>query len=794
MPVTKPRFRLNDLDVVDPAELLSQADQSTSARWRGLINSYRMPRGEEAGRGWFAMTWRDAQHLPLDDVVTLKITYDGDDASASELVISRLYVVQVTSAVSGGDADANLGMSSLVVVEVADGRIFGPLSNANVRVNQRAPEGTFYGQGEKTLSWNDLFQLLWQGLPSAFSVAPNLPGNPPGHPENYVFEGVPGWAAVIKVCRDMGYIVRPDLDGQFQLIDPAKYDVQTDRLLASLDVTHGLYSDNVRQSSRVLIPEQVTCYFPTRKWQHQTGDGAEQVTSADLWRATQPFVVRVPTFGGGEEAFPVSSRTRRITNPGTSLPVWFSVPAEYDPNTGEIENDGELIRIAQQFGKQWLDAQLNGSAAHHRVYSGLHRILPGARVTAVVWRDVGDGLKTEVIQFPRFLRVTGRAGTASLFTEPQWPGVQIAVQSVASTPVGLTRPVQPYHRKVYGTLVEPIKAESTGRLLVHYVEVNDEGKVNWKPAGEDMVVEVIAFNNAGTIPKGTSGEAEYLWQRGGTDGWVFSSGGGSSGGGGATMRFDCVGGGSAVSPVPTGQHFTPTTLQVDKSVFILGVEGDPSAPGSSGDGEVLVTLTMGGGPTNSLLWQGGGGDAPKWTKSPTVAGPFIVGVSGEDDGVLAIEGEGGHVRLYPGPATEQSIKFPDRKQDNKGTTGAPGSHFYIAGKSGQCLQLGWTHEGVGIPSNPTKFSFTGYAGGSCSGEAGCITLEFEHGILVRGSPGATETSFDYQTGDAQCEFEKQDPDDPCEDAGGGGTLGGTAEEASRRRQQRNDLLQDTGEE
>jgi hypothetical protein len=382
------------------------------------VNSLCNPRGREPARGWFLLLRQHLQQLDLNGLLTLTMADDlGNSASVSGLVIAREPAC-ITPSGDAGDPDA------CYLVEVADARwrCHNPYYSIPVtkQYNLRASGwgGQYYAASLKAgspWSWEKMLADLWDAVSGQLGAAPSLPVSPDGIPERYQFLGVSCWLAICQVLDKLGCAVAWNAPaGSYTIAALGAADSATNATLTRAG-NRLLFDRQLRAVVRGRVPAGVRVHFHRIQEHYGTEPATEQDTTQFITDSVYTVDVPGPAgVTGGAEG-------------GTFHPLWDDLPAIYDA-AGSLQNGPALATRAQaRANAYYAMIQGSGGSRLHQVYAGLVKVMPGATLAGVIWRQdlsgLGDpdnpgGLITEVIRTPgTHLRVTDEGQLADILPD-----------------------------------------------------------------------------------------------------------------------------------------------------------------------------------------------------------------------------------------------------------------------------------------------------------------------------------------------------------------------------------------
>ncbi len=333
-------------------------------------NSYWCPVGPRAGLAHLLMFRKDLAALDGTATHTLKM---GDTS------FGPLYLVGSFRLGKGGPEDDN----SVHMVKFADRRILAErmtdsdLKAYNIRsyANKQAYlTGTYKIDVTTPWTWQTLFDDLWGELPS-FGSAPTLPYTPDGTPENFRFIGVNAWDAIHEILTKIGCTTAYDPIGNTFTV------VRLGSVQAFTAQDFILYDASPIESDVTSIPEKIRVYAHT----YYQSYGQERDTElATNWSLAPAAFTDVATSVSGAVA-------------GTLVQLWDDLPRVLDEDNS-LDNTAAIASRAAEVAANWVQDQQ--TERKHRTYQGIGTALPGSQIKAVLWRQWGDGTKTELSNHP----------------------------------------------------------------------------------------------------------------------------------------------------------------------------------------------------------------------------------------------------------------------------------------------------------------------------------------------------------------------------------------------------------
>ncbi|MCC7422526.1 MAG: hypothetical protein IT428_19780 [Planctomycetaceae bacterium] len=381
MSLEVPSWTIDGLRVIEAGTAMEQiagAGGDPSSIY-GRANKFTCPTGKQAGRAWLLMRKEDLDEIRSDDsanprALTLRIT-----SGRLSVSFPNLYFVSAVR-ISGRELQQ---ATDLYLVELADCRIFLAMSFINKTFNVRSTIGgeedyfTASKNGGSPWTWQQMLDHVWGLLPSLAGAAPSLSGGltPAENPERFIFRCMSAWDAYHDIAARLGAAVvyRPTT-ASFFLSDLGT--------ASGGDSGGGLLLEDAEaiDSDRVLIPEKVKVCFPKT---YSVPDEIRQTLSACEVR----------------EYLASTYDSSLTTCPGTFEVLMDDLEALYDFEE-TIQNNSEITARAVERGEAFY-ARRNNNRKKRRVYNGPAAIEPDGAVREVIWRSLGDGTKTEVVNWEK---------------------------------------------------------------------------------------------------------------------------------------------------------------------------------------------------------------------------------------------------------------------------------------------------------------------------------------------------------------------------------------------------------
>lgn len=397
--------------------------------FRGRANSYRCPLGSKPGEGFLLMLGTDVEFLLREFVnQTYRLTIGTTDKSIEMSTFVIRKALRLTPGVSQ-DADA------LFLVEIADGRYLDRQAiSGRLMYNVRWSDGndsdptdpdaflTSSLDSGALWNWDDLladlnpvstpfYTPLWT-IPAIDSVMSDAV------PENLRFQYVPQLDAIEHVLNLAGCTLRYDpINGNHQAVAIGT---------GLLDVTGGVFLENgyggrtlnsISESDRPLVPDAT----PFGGWWTVMNDceavignfvGVETVvvrfparfSTSRVSRTCQYFAVEVDGEALTEEELAAVALKARDGSAVVIDDPMHAFISSADSLTPTASNQTALEERAEEVARNYYRG-IVGHASGRVVISGVithdgdgNAAVPGPMVREMVWRDYGDGLKTEILR------------------------------------------------------------------------------------------------------------------------------------------------------------------------------------------------------------------------------------------------------------------------------------------------------------------------------------------------------------------------------------------------------------
>lgn len=478
MPLYSAFCTLDGLNTSDPLKLAQEIRRLESQgivtgmdpnRFLGKANSFILPRGFEAGRGWAIVTGDRASTLN-QDVATHTLRFKGD----GDITFRKLTVVGC-EALTGTDVYSD---TSLYLVELADLRHFGQYTSINKAYNVLVPdESDVYDATQNSGSdwtYTTMVQDIWTFMPGAFGSLNVSDVSFSGTPRNYVFRGVTAWDALKKVLDDQQHELVLSVDGEFSVVPAftATGDFSDERDTHKAFILSGSHDLDTPFSR---VPATIRVFFPRRDKAWQNNTDLKVVVYKDHWQLNPLYSVDVAASSIDGDL---------STLAGTVLPVHSPEPALYS-ELGVISNAAALSTQATNIATRVVNARKIADENALYRYSGARSFTLGAEVSCLSVQDTGNGVITEVRGYTRSRRSSTRLDRQQVTPAGDLPFFSRESNSPPDLPRWAMETERWVIADIYGGSLEP---NGSAQARVQF-GTNGSG-ITWADSGSSHVITV----------------------------------------------------------------------------------------------------------------------------------------------------------------------------------------------------------------------------------------------------------------------------------------------------------------
>lgn len=358
-------------------------------RFSDRANGYWCPVGEQPGVAWVYMLDQDLANTNLAGPLLLTLT------AGKTATFLRLYFDTAIVAAKGAAGDGKR-VRALRLVDVR--HLLGKFSTCNLSFNVRCPvpptsstDGSdpdeFYLSSLNNGSlytWATAAEAIWGALGGLAGTFPGLPFTPNGVPQNIRYSGVNAWRALHDLLGRLNCTTayNPQADA-FSIVEQgaAQPGLAAAQSLYPLPYEDGDPLNNFGAQ----IPATIRVYFHHQAQHFGTEDDTPQTANWIDSNACES--VDVPTGNASSLA-------------GTVLGLFDDLPAIVD-FSGNVTNRAALNSRASERAAKWTAAARSSATRRYVTYQGIApEFTPGSSVSSVWWRDVGDGMLTDVDLHP----------------------------------------------------------------------------------------------------------------------------------------------------------------------------------------------------------------------------------------------------------------------------------------------------------------------------------------------------------------------------------------------------------
>lgn len=406
-----------DQPCIDPAKLAEECDKLgiPIGEWRGVANRFYCPRGIEHGHGDILLTRRNLDNIDR----TKSHTLEFKDVAGKTIALKKISVLAATCVTPGKPADP----SAVYHVKVADVRYLWRMFaldkgfNANLTPGDDAYSDDTSNEGSAK-SWEEVWLDIVDPIPigdqeGAIAAAfGSLPSGFDGVPTDLHYWGMNVVDAIRDFTQRLGLALAYDpIKNKATLVVPGEEQQGLDREMELL-TGRRLHDAEPLLENLTFVPSNIRVLFPKRP---EAGWGRDPWFSIDITNDSPPDGVIE----------------------GSTAIIRDDLQAVMSANTctNQSELNDRAIERAAAYSRQFAD----GHGYKQVLYSGVvDSILPGSIISAVVWEDRGDGLKTEIVQRPFIAQSV--ATWKSNPNDERWR--QAAFVWVYSSVSGVTPPTQ----------------------------------------------------------------------------------------------------------------------------------------------------------------------------------------------------------------------------------------------------------------------------------------------------------------------------------------------------------------
>ncbi len=402
---------------------------------------YSCPVGFSPGGGRIVLTKRNAEAALTEGKATLTFK-DGLET----FPFVNLYPIRVYRVERGQPDDSDAAM----FLEFNDMRVLGTMTDSGSAIaNLRSYCNTgSYLEGESApMSWQELCDKVWEGVPDEWGGSPTLPYSPHGQPDGVRFDGVSATAALAAICEKISVtLVYNPFTGVLSYAklgaaqpDPASFP-DAPETARQLD-----------ESTVVQLPEKIKVYFMDN-WKNY---GTEKDTPiASNWLVKKPYTTEEITL------------TSSFKSTGTTLAIWDDLCRLYDDQDTVIaSNTTARTARAQEIADNMVaDAE---TTDRDDTYSQLLAFSLGGTNKGVVW-GLTPGAYTQIKAGPGGAYVVD----GSSITREPWVAPDLARNTFPNYP-RLQQIVRVWEGSANeGQLIAPTATDQNGGKLFAGKSVN----------------------------------------------------------------------------------------------------------------------------------------------------------------------------------------------------------------------------------------------------------------------------------------------------------------------------------
>ena len=387
-----------DQPCIDPATLAAECDRMgiPYGEWRSKANRFYCPRDVDYGEGDLLLTRRHLDNIDRTKSHELEFK---DSLSGTSVKLAKIHITAAVCVTPGRPKDPN----AIYHVKVADVRQLWPMFVLDRGYNSsQTPGDDSYsedstGGAGTAMGWAEVWGDIASSIPANGEGAlredlPELSVEYDGVPTDLNYWGMSVTDAMRDFTQRLGVVLAYDpIKNTGKLVTPGE---TQDGLANALDDLLGkrLHDAEPIYENVPRIPASVRVLFPKRP---EAGWGRDPWYSIDVANDQPPAGVLL----------------------NSKVILYDDLQAIMSANT--CTNAAALNTRAEERAAAYFTQVRTGHGYRQLVYSGAHgAILPGSEITAVVWEDRGEGIKTEIVQRP-FYR-TSMATWKSNANDERW--------------------------------------------------------------------------------------------------------------------------------------------------------------------------------------------------------------------------------------------------------------------------------------------------------------------------------------------------------------------------------------
>lgn len=382
-------------------------------------NSFTLPLGREAGRGWVLMNKSNLDLLDREGEHTLRFKLaDAKNRAIKQVEIRDLIIASEPRCITPGrSGDA----AAAYLVEIADKRHLAYWRDCNRQFNVYMPgvyDNARILYARDTLknntdiwTWQQIVDQLWTDV-SVLDGVSTLPYTPDGTPQNFQYVGTSAWFALCDVLDRIGCAVYRTLAGVWSIARIGGADAGNDTI-ASLNAADRIFNEETLSQTRGRIPKQVKVYFRKVAKHRGTELQLNDVGKQFITNSVYTKVITGETLGYETD----DSET------GSTAIQWSDFAVQVDAGGASVASDTTTAdTIAEDIADTYYKRITNASR-QLRIYRGPVAFIPGPKISAVHWSNSTGDIQTETIREP--LRVSavgvGDGGSSDPFAVNRMP-------------------------------------------------------------------------------------------------------------------------------------------------------------------------------------------------------------------------------------------------------------------------------------------------------------------------------------------------------------------------------------
>ena len=265
MPTLTPSWRLDGLELLDPAYLRQQIDHPLL---NGYANQFVRTVNRQPSYGYVLISRanlaRIEQRAPIRHPVhQLKISDGERSTTINKLAIVRSQSLTPTNHNNRDSHDPN----EAILLTLVDTRYYAAWSCIYKSYNRRDADNQIHD----IQTWASMLNNIWKlGVPRLMGSLLYRGRLPSWKPEDYRFDGVPGWEAILHICEQFQWIIAPtSSNSNYVLHTYTPTPSLSENEKRAYDAAVSSYMlDREAPYHRLVLPEKICVFAHNRDYQY----------------------------------------------------------------------------------------------------------------------------------------------------------------------------------------------------------------------------------------------------------------------------------------------------------------------------------------------------------------------------------------------------------------------------------------------------------------------------------------------------------------------------------------------